>query len=208
MKTIALLIGVLSLSLFSFIADPELVQIYIARTQMAFNRPNTAIEAYIFTDWKCPKCKQFNSMLAKNASSIHEKTKLYFIDLNPDAVPVLTKANEMLLLNKNKNLSEYLQIRDKLFDLAEQSTPITDEMVKSALKPYGIDDQPPPKELLESGIVFFKTMKNNFDIQQTPSILIYDLTQRKSEKFEGEILSNPATILDSILRFLNDKTPT
>lgn len=173
---------------------------------MAFNRPDSDIEVYIFSDWRCSKCKQFNSKFAKNASSIHEKAKLYFIDLNPDAIPALTKANEVLLFNKNKTLGEYLQIRKTLFDLAEQPTPIADEMIKSALEPHGMTSPSPPEELLESGMVFFKAMKNNFNIQQTPSILIYDLTQQKSEKLEGEELSDPENILKSILRMQNDET--
>jgi thiol-disulfide isomerase/thioredoxin len=193
MKKIAMMLGAASLLLLSFIVDPEMARLYFVRTEMSFNTPKTNTEVYIFTDWNCPKCKKLNHDLANIAPELKNQATLYFIDIYPEKAPSLTKVNQALLFNKNKELGQYLKAREKLFELAIKETAFTDEEIKSALSIPQIDF--PPEDVLKTATKFFEMMRNNFSIQETPSILIYQLDTQKNQILTA---SAPEKILAAI----------
>lgn len=197
MKFIRLLIAAACFGLLSFIADPNTIRLYFVRMEMSF-KSESKTEVYIFTDWDCLKCKELNGKLISIAQALQNKAKVYFIDLNPSKFPTLTKVNEALLLNKTKELERYLKIRQILFELAEKDSNPSEEKIKLALEGQKLDWTSPPEEMLQDGLVFFEAMKKNFQIDQDPSILIYNLENRKNQKLEGDAALNTEAFLKGI----------
>jgi hypothetical protein len=205
MKKIAIIFGAASLLLLSFAIDPEMARLYYVRTEMSFNNPTTKTEVYIFTDWNCPKSRQLNHTLANIDPNLQNNVKFYFIDIHPEQAPSLTKINQALLFNKNKELNQYLKAREQLFDLAIKGASLTDEEAKTALSTQQLDF--PPDDVLKTATTFFELMKNNFKIQECPSILIYQLDHNQSQTLEGEAGSDPEKLVATILelqKYKND----
>lgn len=199
------ILGIACITLFSFISSPEIARLYFVRTEMSFNQPDVTTEIYIYTDWDCSTSKELNTKLTTVVEGLKNRAKFIFIDLNPQKYPALTKINEAFLINKNKELTQYIKIRQKLFELKEKNSALTEEAIKSALAAENIDYSLPSDQMLQDGLVFYDTMKKNFQVKQTPTILIYNLNSRKSEKLDGDALLNPLKTIEAF-NSLQNKT--
>lgn len=168
-----------SLLLLSFGFSSDSLKLYQARMDMSFNSEQTPLEVYIFTDWNCPKCKKLESVLSEIAPELLKQARLYFIDLPSQGMENLIGANQTFLLDKNKNLTDYLKQRQELYQIAGRINSPTEGDVKQILEKDGFKYEPVQKEAADLSMKFFTIQAKVFQITKTPTIIVYDLELSK-----------------------------
>lgn len=153
------------------------------KESIRFGEANGPIEVYVFTDWFCPACRRVEPVFEEMIPDLKGKALVFFVDatVHPESLN-FTPYNLSFMIN-NKN--DYFKLRKALEQLADKNDTPSDTDIQDAIKPHGVQ----LKELAYSdvalGVKLFKKLVKQFDITQTPTVVIVNMDSKKGKKLSG-----------------------
>jgi protein-disulfide isomerase/uncharacterized membrane protein len=153
------------------------------KDSIAFGDPKSPIEIYIFTDWACPACRQLEPNLVKMIPTLAKEAKITFVDfaIHPETLNY-TPYNLSFMIN---NKVKYLELRDALTKLSLKTGSPSDHDVEDAIATTGAAYHQLNYADVALGIKYFKHLGDEFDIDQTPTMVIINRTTKKGKKLFG-----------------------
>ncbi len=153
------------------------------KERLAFGQKNSPVEVYFVTDWFCPSCKKIESQIETLFPKIQSHVTFYFVDYPIHKKSVnFTPYNLSFLIN---NKAQYFEARQILTALADTTETPTDKEVASQARKYGI----PFRDLtfldIKTGIEYFDTIVEKYNLNSTPTIIITNTHDHRTNKFEG-----------------------
>jgi uncharacterized membrane protein len=166
------------------------------QANVAFGDPESNIEVYVFTDWKCPACHKVFPIIEKSAPAIMEKARLMFIDIPiHDESLNFTPYNLSFMINNKKN---YFQMRKALEEISNNSDAPTDEQIEEYASKVGSRYKQLNYADVAVGIKYFKHVAAQFDIEKTPTVVIINTKNKKGKKLTGPSEITEKGILNAI----------
>jgi protein-disulfide isomerase len=153
------------------------------KQKIVFGNKNSPIEVYFATDWYCPSCRKIEPMIEKLLPKIKSQVAFYFIDYAIHKKSInYTPYNLAFMMNDK---AYYFKARELLTQMAaENEKPIDDEVTAAAKKA-----KIPFKELtfldVKSGIDYFDEIKDKYQMNATPTLIITNSKTNKAVKLEG-----------------------
>lgn len=153
------------------------------KESIRFGEANGPIEVYVFTDWFCPACRRVEPVFEEMIPDLKGKAPVFFVDatVHPESLN-FTPYNLSFMIN-NKN--DYFKLRKALEQLADKNDTPSDTDIQDAIKPHGVQ----LKELAYSdvalGVKLFKKLVKQFEITQTPTVVIVNMDSKKGKKLSG-----------------------
>lgn len=153
------------------------------KDNISFGKPKTPIEVYIFTDWFCPACRRADPEIDKIIPEIQDKAKLYFVDAAVHTQSLnFTPYNLSFMIN---NKDKYFQIRKALEALADKNNAPSDSDIKETVKPLNVTLKELNYSDVALGVKLFKKLVKQFEVTQTPTIVIVNTNTKKGKKLSG-----------------------
>lgn len=148
-----------------------------------FGNRESPIEIYIVSDWFCSACKELEPRLDKMLPQIEKRASVIFVDrnLHPESLNYMPYNLSFMLKNKNK----YLQLRNALSQLTEETKTPTPQQVQQAIRPLGVKYKPLNFSDIDSGHRFFQGISETFKIDSTPTVVIANKKKVKAKKLVG-----------------------
>jgi len=192
----ALIFGVLFAILGVSKINPLEAQQQNLKESLYFGKAESPIEVYIFTDWFCPACRKVDPEIEKMLPDVQPIAKVYFIDatVHPESLN-FTPYNLSFMVN---NKDQYLPIRKAVEGLSEKNKSPSDSDIKNAIEPLGAKLKELSYSDVTLGVKFFKKLVKQFDITQTPTIVVINTETKKGKKFSGSSEIKKDNILKSI----------
>lgn len=153
------------------------------KENISFGEGKGPIEIYVFTDWFCPACRRVEPVFEAMIPDVKDKATVYFVDaaVHPESLN-FTPYNLSFMIN---NKAEYFKIRKALEELADKNDTPSDTDIQDAVKPLGVQ----LKELTYSdvalGVKLFKKLVKQFEVSQTPTVVIVNMESKKGKKLSG-----------------------
>ncbi|CRX38489.1 thioredoxin domain-containing protein [Estrella lausannensis] len=153
------------------------------KESIRFGSNEGPIEVYVFTDWFCPACRRVEPVFEAMIPDLKDKAPVFFVDatVHPESLN-FTPYNLSFMIN-NKN--DYFKLRKALEQLADKNDSPSDTDIQEAINPHGVQ----LKELAYSdvalGVKLFKKLVKQFDITQTPTVVIVNMDSKKGKKLSG-----------------------
>jgi hypothetical protein len=189
-------------TLFSFnISEAQMRQYYIGKL-LGFSTTKTCNEVYFFTNWTSDPCRNLDPAIKAMMPELLKQATVFFISPETDEMQAINTANRICLLNPEKPLGEYLQIREALYTLAQKSAKPTEDDVKKALLPLGIKyelpQNPKGKETVDIASSVCTRLISNFKLKETPAVVVYNLTHSKQKTLTGAAAITQAAVLAAL----------
>lgn len=166
------------------------------KDKISFGNKNSKYEVYIFTDWKCPSCRNIEPVIEASAPKIMEKAKLIFVDLPiHDESLNFTPYNLAFMVN---NKTEYFKLRSSLEKISLKTDSPTEEQVEKAAKKLGVDFHPLNYSEVANGIKYFDHLVTQFEVNKTPTVVVVNSTTKKGKKLAGAGEINEKSILSAL----------
>jgi protein-disulfide isomerase len=176
--------------------NPLAAQQQTLKESLFFGKADSPIEVYIFTDWFCPACRKVDPEIDKMLPDVQKNAKVYFIDatVHPESLN-FTPYNLSFLVN---NKDQYMQIRKAIEGLSEKNKTPSDTDIKNTIKPLGAKLKELSYSDVAVGVKFFKKLVKQFDITQTPTVVVINAETKKGKKFSGSSEITQDNILKGI----------
>lgn len=166
------------------------------KDSIAFGTSSGPIEAYFFTDWFCPACKEIEPVIRNASPRIQKEAKLYFIDANiHDESMNFTPYNVSFMVN---NKPEYLELRQALFNVAENTESPSDTLIERTAAKYGATFKELGYKDIALASKLFSKMKRQFSVHSTPTLIIVNLNTKKGKRLSGTSEITEKNIFDAI----------
>lgn len=166
------------------------------KERIAMGNPNSPVEVYIVSDWFCPSCKQIEPLLEKMIPQIKSEAAIYFIDYPIHRRSANFSPYHLAFLVHNK--PQYFQARNMLSDLSDKTDSPTDEEVIKAARQKHLSLQELPYVDVKSGMEYFDKIVSQFDLNSTPTIIVFNPRTNKNSKFEGRDEISEEKVLKAI----------
>lgn len=153
------------------------------KEQIAFGNPSSEIQAYLFTDWACPACRQLEGKLRLIIPTLFEKTKFYFVDLPVHKETLNYSPYNMSFMVNNK--PKYLELRDFLTELSTQTGEPTDKQISEIAKKAGTQYRELNYADVSLGLKYWKELAKQFDMDATPTLVLVNQKAKKGKKLAG-----------------------
>ncbi len=172
------------------VAKPDLLQAAenSIKDKIAFGTLNSKIQLYIFTDWECPACRQLEPALVRLSPELMNEAKVTFVDfaIHPETLNFTPYNLSFMVHDKDK----YLQLRDVLTALSQETKEPTDEQVAKAIAPLDIKFQPLNYADVALGVKYFKHLVDQFDLDTTPTLVLVNLETKHGKKLIGREITH------------------
>lgn len=166
------------------------------KQQIAFGNPNSNMEVYIFTDWECPGCRSLESTWASTLPSILPKAKITFVDDPVHAATLnFTPYNLSFMVN---NKSNYLALRRGLAELSENNKEPKDAQIAAIASANGTRFTELNYGDVAMANKYFGHLIRHFDVEGTPTVVIFNKQSKKSKKLEGTTEITQANIVKTL----------
>lgn len=153
------------------------------KERLVFGQKNSPVEVYFVTDWFCPSCKKVESQIETLFPEIQSKVAFYFIDYPIHKKSVnFTPYNLSFLIN---NKPQYFEARQILTELSNTTEAPTDKEVAKQAKTYGISFRDLTFLDIKTGIEYFDNIVEKYNLSATPTIIITNIHDHRTTKFEG-----------------------
>ncbi len=153
------------------------------KEQIAFGNPHSDIQAYLFTDWACPACRQLEAKLKLITPTLFQKTKFYFVDLPVHKETLNYSPYNLSFMVNNK--AKYLELRDFLTELSENTGEPTDKQIAEIAKKAGTQYQELNYADVALGLKFWKEAAKQFSMDATPTLVLVNMKAKKGKKLAG-----------------------
>jgi protein-disulfide isomerase len=166
------------------------------KENISFGNPSSDIEVYVFTDWSCPACRSIEPILESSAPKIMQKAKLVFVDdpVHPETLN-FTPYNVSFMIN---NKDKYLQLRQALTALSEDTKEPADEQINALAKKFGVQY----KQLRYSDVAlankYYTHLIKQLEVEGTPTVVIVNAKTQKGKKLPGATKITEENILKAI----------
>lgn len=163
--------------------NPLEAQASTLKDSIAFGKDKGNIEIYVFTDWFCPACRKADPEIDKFVPEVQDTAKVFFVDaaVHPETLNYTPYNLSFMINNKDK----YLQIRRALLALADKNKTPCDADIKQAVEPLGVTLKELNYSDVALGVKLFKKLVKQFEISQTPTVVIINSTTKKGKKLTG-----------------------
>lgn len=153
------------------------------KDSVAFGNMKSPIDAYFFSDWQCPACRQVEPKLKELMPIITKKTRLTFVDftIHPASLNFTPYNLSFMIHNKGK----YLELRDALTTLSIETETPTDEQVERIANKFNIHYKQLNYSDVALSLKYFKTLGKEFDIDSTPTLVLVNESTKKGKKLYG-----------------------
>lgn len=196
------LVLTLQSTLFSFnVSEAQLRQYYVSKL-MGFSTSKTPNEVYFFTNWTADSSRNLEPAIKAMLPELLKQANVFFIGQDSTEMQAINTANRFFLLNPEKQLNTYLQVRDALYTLTKKSAKPTEDEIKKALSPLGMQYDLPEnarqKETLDIAASMCARLIANFSLKEAPTVVVYNLTHSKRKVLTGAAGITQASILAAI----------
>lgn len=153
------------------------------KDNIRFGKDSGSIEVYVFTDWFCPACRKADPEIDKMMPDVLQKAKLFFVDaaVHPESLNFTPYNLSFMINNKDK----YLEIKKAILNLADTNNSPSEADIKKTVEPIGITLKEVNYSDVASGVKLFKKLVKQFEVTQTPTVVIINMTTKKGKKLTG-----------------------
>jgi protein-disulfide isomerase len=150
---------------------------------ISFGDPQSNVEVYIFTDWSCPACRSIEPILVEATPKIMNSAKLTFVDdpVHPETLN-FTPYNVSFMIN---NKDQYLQLRNALISLSQETKSPTDEQINQLASKYSVKY----KQLSYADVAlankYYTHLIKSLNVEGTPTVVIVNKSTQKGKKLAG-----------------------
>lgn len=173
------------------------------KDSVVFGNAKSTVEAYLFTDWACPACRELEPKLKEVVPVIEQNARLTFVDfvIHPETLNYMPYNLSFMINNK----THYLDIRDALTSLSIKTGTPKDEEVEAAAKSLGLNYKQLNYADVQLGTKYFKHLGDEFDIDTTPTLVLVNMTTKKGKKLYGAAEITPTNVKSAIEILKGDK---
>lgn len=151
--------------------------------KIAFGKPDSKIEIYLFTSWECPACKKLEPTLAKVIPPLLDTSKVIFIDHISDEKTLNFSPFNLSFMLYNK--PEYLELRKMLRDIAQTTDEPTDSQIEKETKKLEVSFREVNYADVDMAVDYFKALSTKYEISSLPAAVIVDTTTNNYKKIKG-----------------------
>ncbi|KIC73784.1 hypothetical protein DB42_BQ00190 [Neochlamydia sp. EPS4] len=153
------------------------------KNSIVFGNLNSKIDAYFFSDWHCPACRQLEPKLKELVPTLMKNTRLTYVDfaIHPSSLNFTPYNLSFMVHDKNK----YLELRDSLTQLSSDTETPTDEQIEKIAKEQDAHYTQLNYSEVALGLEYFKTLATEFDIDSTPTLVLVNEKTKKGKKLYG-----------------------
>lgn len=154
------------------------------KAHITFGNPNSPIDVFVFTDWLCPACESLEPTFEKTVSAINQKALITFVD-DPvhEATLNFTPYNLSFMVN---NKDQYFNLRKAMHELANNNKEPTDKDISALAAKFGVTLRELNYGTVAMGSKYFDSLIKQFNIEGTPTVIVYNRTTKESKKLEGK----------------------
>ena len=153
------------------------------KNSIAFGDLKSDVDVYFFSDWQCPACRQVETKLDKIIPVISQKAKITFADFAiHQSTMNFTPYNLSFMIHDK---SKYIELRDGLTKISEETDSPTEEQVVKMAAAIGVNYKQLNYADVETGLKYFKTLSDEFDLNSTPTVVIVNEKTKKGKKLYG-----------------------
>lgn len=168
------------------------------KESIAFGNPQSPIEIFVFSDWKCLQCRQVEPVILGASEAILKSARLYFIDITSHTESEgidYTPYNLSFMIN---NKPQYFKLRKGLLELSATSQDPEEEQIQALAAMNGTKYTPLNYSEITSAERYFKRKKREFEVDTAPTIVIINSFNQKGKKFVGVDKITEADLVDTI----------
>lgn len=166
------------------------------KAEIAFGNPHSPIDVYVFTDWICPACESLEPTFERMTSGIVNKARITFVD-DPvhEATLNYTPYNLSFMIH---NRPQYFSLRKAMHTLANDKKEPTEQDIAAMASQYGVQVRELPYGAVTMGTKYFDELIKKFNIEGTPTIIVYNRDTKQSKKLEGRPQISQEKVIQAI----------
>ncbi len=162
------------------------------KSDMMFGDLQSPIEVYVFTDWKCPACRQIEPVIVETSPEILKQAKLFFVDVIVHDVSLNFLPYNLSFMVHNK--PQYLKLRKELNALSLKTEEPSIENIQEIAKNNKVKFIPMNFSELSMANNYFARLTKQFEIVSTPTVAIVSRTTLKGKKLNGKEITHQALL--------------
>nr|MBA3603451.1 thioredoxin domain-containing protein [Parachlamydiaceae bacterium] len=162
------------------------------KNELMFGDLQSPIEVYVFTDWKCPACRQIEPIIFETSPKILKQAKLFFIDVIVHDVSLNFLPYNLSFMVHNKPY--YFKLRQDLNALSLKTEEPSLEDIQKIAKNNGVKFTPMNFSDLSMANNYFARLTKQFEIISTPTVAIVSKTTLKGKKLNGKEITHQAIL--------------
>lgn len=176
--------------------DELLAQENDLRAELAFGDKDSPIEMYLFSDWACPACRKLESKLDTLAPVLMAQGRVYFVDhaIHPETLNFTPYHLSFMLKNKD----HYLELREALTEISDETKAPTEDQVEEAVSHAGAKYYELDYSEVATAIRYFKKLGKKYNIKGTPTLVIINKETKKGKKLKGTNAITEKNVLEAI----------
>lgn len=166
------------------------------KMNIAFGNQASPIDVFVFTDWICPACASLEPTFEAMTPKVSKIARLTFVD-DPvhEATLNYTPYNLAFMVN---NKPQYFKLRTGMHELANDIKAPNDNDISTMAAKYGVQLHELNYGAVSMGVKYFDHLIKKFDIEGTPTVIVYNRNTKKSKKLEGRPQIDEEKILKAI----------
>lgn len=155
----------------------------VLEERLAWGNHDSPLQVYFITDWFCPSCSELEPQFPTLLSAIQSQAVICFVDqpIHRNSLNITPFHLAFALYDR----PHYFKARRALHFLAATNEIPDGEKVKALASRYGLHFQELPFLEIQAGMSFFDRVVQTYDVQATPTAILYNRETNRFIKLEG-----------------------